>query len=96
MEQIKSHLGEDTSDEALTLLEDITDTINDLDTKAKGDGTDWKLKYEENDKQWRDKYRDRFFNGNKDNHDNNDNDDEQNGGSNESPKTFEELFSTNK
>ena len=26
------------------------------------DETDWKSKYEENDKQWREKYRDRFFN----------------------------------
>ena len=57
---IKSKLGDDTSDEAISLLEDITDTITDFETKAKGDGEDWKAKYEKNDAEWRQKYIDRF------------------------------------
>lgn len=58
---IKDRIGDDASDEALTLLEDITDTFTDLETKAKGDGKDWKAEAERIDTEWRAKYRDRFF-----------------------------------
>ena len=60
LEQLRSHLAEDTSDEVLKLVEDISDTFDDFDNKTK-DTTDWKAKYEENDANWRKKYRDRFF-----------------------------------
>lgn len=53
--KIKAKIGEDTSDESIALLEDVTDTFN-----ANNDGEDWKTKYEENDKEWRKKYIDRF------------------------------------
>lgn len=59
---IKERLKDDTSDEALSFIEDVTDTINDLEHKAQ-DETDWKSKYEENDKEWREKYKERFFSG---------------------------------
>lgn len=58
MQAIRDRIGEDNSDEALSLIEDVSDTIDDLT----GDGTDWKQMYEDNDKEWRQKYRDRFFN----------------------------------
>ena len=58
---IKERFKDDTSDETISFIEDVSDTINDLETRA-SDETDWKYKYEENDKQWREKYRDRFFN----------------------------------
>lgn len=54
-ENIKKHFSEDTSDEALQLIEDITETVNDLDSE------NWKNKYEECDKMWRQKYKERFF-----------------------------------
>ena len=45
------------SDDDLTILENITDTINNYsDTNQE----DWKTKYEENDKQWRERYKARF------------------------------------
>lgn len=53
--KIKAKIGEDTSDESIELLEDVTDTFN-----ANNDGEGWKTKYEENDKEWRKKYIDRF------------------------------------
>lgn len=59
---VQQHFGDDTSDETLALIEDITDTMTELETKAK-DTTDWKKKYDENDSAWRKKYRDRFFSG---------------------------------
>lgn len=61
LESIRGRFGDDTSDETISLVEDITDTITDMERKANGNGTDWKKKYEENDANWRKKYRDRFF-----------------------------------
>lgn len=60
MTMITARVGEDTSDEAISFMEDITDTLNDYESKIAGDGTDWKSKYEENDRQWREKYIARF------------------------------------
>lgn len=60
MKKIQGIIGEDKSDEAIQLLEDITDTYNDLEAKQ-GDKENWKQKFEENDKMWRDKYTSRFF-----------------------------------
>ena len=57
---IKAKLGEDTSDEALAIIEDVSDTLDDLTAKTT-DTTDWKAKFEENDKAWRTKYSERFF-----------------------------------
>ena len=65
---VSARLEGDTSDEAISLFEDLSDTLTDMETKANGDGTDWKAKYEENDAEWRKKYKERFFNtsGNED------------------------------
>ena len=60
MEMVKSRVGEDTSDEAISFMEDVTDTLDDYEKRLTGDGTDWKAKYEENDKQWRERYVARF------------------------------------
>lgn len=60
LKYIKEHTKDDTSDETLGFIADFTDTFNDLEAKSK-DSTDWKQKYEANDKEWRQKYRDRFF-----------------------------------
>lgn len=57
---IKTRIGDDTSDEAIALVEDINDSFDDLTTRVSEAG-DWKTKFEENDKQWRDKYKERFF-----------------------------------
>lgn len=46
-----------SSDDDLTLLENITDTINELSAR---DNEDWKAKYEENDRAWRERYKARF------------------------------------
>jgi len=55
---IRDILNDDTSDSALSLIEDLSDT---LDNIASSDETDWRTRYEENDAQWRQRYRDRFF-----------------------------------
>ena len=61
---IKQRVGDDVSDEAMQFIEDMTDTYNSLtEVGAKEDGEDWKSKYEELDKSWREKYKARFFEG---------------------------------
>lgn len=56
MEKVRERIGEDDSDEAIGFIEDISDTLESF-----SNAEDWKTKYEENDKKWREKYRDRFF-----------------------------------
>lgn len=60
LKKISERIGDDNSDEALSLLEDVSDTIKDFEER---DSEDWKAKYEENDAKWRKKYRERFENG---------------------------------
>ena len=57
---IKTKLGEDTSDEAIALVEDINDSFEDLTARVNEAG-DWKEKYEANDAEWRKKYTERFY-----------------------------------
>lgn len=86
---IKARVGEDNSDEALELIEDVSDTLKDLNSKASKE-QDWEHKYYENDIAWRNKYKERFFSGNKNN---NDNEDEEDGEPNKGKRlTFESLF----
>lgn len=57
---IRTRIGDDTSDEAIALVEDINDSFDDLSTRVAEAG-DWKTKYEQNDADWRKKYTERFF-----------------------------------
>lgn len=88
LDSIKARLGDDTSDEALALVEDINDTIDDFESKT-SDATNWKQKYEENDSQWRQKYKDRFFSGGST--DEGENDMGEND-THKTPMSFEDLF----
>lgn len=89
LEAIKTRVGEQTDDETISFLEDVTDTISDLETRAKGDGKDWKTMYEENDAEWRRKYTERFF-SNEPNNETTPPPPEDD----KTPKTFAELFTT--
>lgn len=60
-EAIKNKFAEDDSEETISLIEDITDTVNDYNSRLSSE-TDWKTKYETNDAEWRKKYKERFFN----------------------------------
>lgn len=84
--RLKARLGDDTSDEAMSFLEDFTDTFNDLESRA-NDTTNWKEKFEQNDSEWRDKYKARFFEGSPSNKAEDENETEP------EPETFDDLFS---
>ena len=63
LERLNTLVGEDNSDEALQIIEDFTDTFDNLGTQNdNNDNENWKQKYEELDATWRQKYRDRFMN----------------------------------
>ena len=83
MESIKNRVGEDTSDEALAFIENVNDTIESMSTDK---NTDWKVKYEENDAAWRQKYKDRFFNSSSEDKDDDFEEEKK------KPMTYEALF----
>lgn len=86
---LRDRFGDDTSDETLALLEDVTDTFTDLEDKAKGDGKDWRAEAERIDAEWRAKYKERFFSGEK-----TDDEPDEPAGDQEIviAKTYEDLF----
>ena len=78
LESIRTRVGDHTDDETISFLEDVTDTLTDLETRAKGDGENWEQRYKDNDAEWRKKYKERFFSSEP--------------GEPKKPKTFEDLF----
>lgn len=99
LSSIKSIIGDTPSDEALTLLEDVSDTL-DNSTGSSSDEDKKKIeelekKVKDTDTMWRQRYADRFLNPSEklsENESTEDDTDEDEGEDN-SPKTFEELFS---
>lgn len=59
--RLQTMLGSDTSDDAISFLEDMTDTYNEMEQRANGDGVDWEQRYHDLDNSWKEKYRHRFF-----------------------------------
>lgn len=86
LESIRARVGEQTDDETISFLEDVTDTLTEFETRANGDGEDWEQRYKDNDAEWRKKYTERFFS--------NEPTEPPKDPPNESmkPKTFEDLF----
>ena len=56
LSKIKERIDESPTDDDISFVEDMTDTIDSL-----SQGDDWQKKYEENDAMWRKKYTERFF-----------------------------------
>lgn len=69
MEMVRTRVGDDTSDESLSFIEDISDTLEsfnqaDADKKEWEDKErEWEEKYNSLDTEWREKYKKRFFEG---------------------------------
>lgn len=85
---IRDRFAEDTSDETISFIEDVTDTLSDLESRANGDGIDWKAKATEIDNTWREKYKARFFSASKDDPE----DDESEIPEEVKPMKYEDLF----
>lgn len=87
LETIRTRVGDQTDDETISFLEDVTDTLTDLETRANGDGENWEQRYKDNDAEWRKKYKERFFSSEPDDTKEPKQEEEE-----EKPKTFEDLF----
>ena len=59
IEKIRNRIGDGTTDDDIALLEDIADTYDDMKDRS-GDNENWREKYDELDRTWRQKYIDRF------------------------------------
>lgn len=55
IEKVKKYVGDRTDDETIEIIEDISDSID------SSDADEWKKKFEEIDKMWREKYISRFL-----------------------------------
>ena len=62
LQDAKVVIGESEDTAAIELLENITDTVKDLEAQVAEAG-DWKTRYETNDAEWKKKYKERFFEG---------------------------------
>nr|DAD57066.1 MAG TPA: hypothetical protein [Bacteriophage sp.] len=87
LESIRARVGEQTDDETISFLEDVTDTLTDFETRANGDGENWEQRYKDNDAEWRKKYTERFFSSEPTEITENKQKVEET-----KPKTFEDLF----
>lgn len=87
IKRLSEKFGDDNSDEVIQLTEDLSDTLNDFDSRI-NDTEDWKTKFEENDNMWRKKYKDRFL----DSSDNNDNESHEQDDDENTNVTFNDLF----
>lgn len=61
MDSLSKVLGENNSDDALALLEDVSDTLDTANTDLPTKLQEAEDKYNDLDKAWRQKYRDRFL-----------------------------------
>lgn len=80
--RLTASFGENLSDDNISLLEDLSDTIDSF-----SDTEDWKTKYEENDASWRKRYKERFEGKEDDSHES-----EPEIEHYESPTKFDDLF----
>ena len=81
LEKVKNYVGDRTDDESISLIEDINDTVTESDSE------DWKSKYDELDKSWREKYKARFFSGKKEETEEDTEEDTE-----EEKESYEDLF----
>lgn len=58
LELLKAYVGDRTDDESIAIIEAVSDSIAE-------DAENWKQKFKDNDREWREKYTNRFFEGDK-------------------------------
>ena len=99
MSRLKERIGEDTSDEAIAFIEDMTDTYNDMETRTVDNSSEWEKKYNDLeqkyndlDESWKAKYKARFFDGGTSPEEVKEEQEENVKFDGEEDKTFEDLF----
>lgn len=80
LEKVRTYVGDRTDDDSLSLIEDVNDTV------VESDSEDWKAKYDELDKTWREKYKARFFSGKEETEEDSEEDSE------EEKESYDDLF----
>lgn len=58
--RLAERFSDDDSDEVIQLTEDLSDTLNNYDSRLNST-EDWETKFKENDEMWRKKYKERFL-----------------------------------
>ena len=91
IEIVHDFIGDDTSERALTFVDDVTNAFNSAVSSTSSDNEDWHKKYDELNESWRKKYMHRFFNGDV-NFDTNDADDDETSETTAETITTEDLF----
>lgn len=98
LQSVKGLLGDTPSDEGIALLEDISDTLDNSTGSSSDEDKktieELQKKVKEVDDNWRKKYTERFMKPSDDNPDEPENDEPEDNGEDNSPKTFDELFSS--
>lgn len=56
-------VGTNSDESAISFMENMTDTYNDMEQRIRGGSEDWEKRYNELDEAWKQKYKHRFFNG---------------------------------
>ena len=86
--QLQTIIGDDTSDDTLNFVQDVSDTLGNDNSATRITELEAQIKIQ--DEEWRKKYRDAFFTGKPDDSFKDEDDEPQ------KPKRFEDLFTTNK
>lgn len=86
--EIKSYIGDRTDDETVSLVENVTDTLSDMEKNGNAEA-----RVKEVDDMWRAKYMERFFDGDKEKKNIEVEEDEETEGKDKSEEiTIEDLY----
>lgn len=105
MKQVKELLKDNTSDEAIALIENVNDTLDSLGDSENVDALNKKITeleqtVKDTEEKWRTKYTERFYSGTDDKTKIDDpsvnNPSEKDDKEDNTPETFDDLFSTSK
>lgn len=93
MAQLKKLVGDDTSEDTISFIENISDTLTSLESKA-NNNSDMipKSELDRVNEEWAKKYRDRFFEGTTPQPNPQPNENENNNENDNEPLLFENLF----
>lgn len=84
--KVRNYIGDDTSEDAVSLLEDVDDSMSDSNDDK------WEQKYHELDESWKQKYIERFGSGDPEQNKESDSNEDESKEDDSEEKNFDELF----